>query len=155
MGSQDFRFTLRRILTIAMRSVAIIALLAFVSQAHAEEAAAKTTNDSQDSTDELASMLVNKLVARLFDVQPEDLADNEDLDSSTLGKPANLGLPAISPDGQQPEKPVMIIEEQLDDGHALDIVLGLRGGAKAMKAMKTPMKSPMKAMKAMKAMKKR
>merc|ERR1711869_85885 len=81
--------------------------------------------------------VLNKLASKLIDrVLTASSVHDEDVDTTTLGKPAHdLGVP--------------------EDGDALAEVLGLRGGAamkSPMKAMKSPMKaakSPMKAMKAM------
>merc|ERR1712224_679758 len=139
-----------------MQSVTLITLLAFVAQAHANKVATNDLDDSQ--VDQVLSKLATKLIDRVLGASP---IRSEDLDTTTLGKPAhNLGVPAqadplasSSPDQEE----VIIVEEQPEDGDALDYVLGLRGG-KAMKAMamKAAMKasaSPMKATKKAPAMK--
>lgn len=104
-----------------MRSVAVIALFSFVAQAHAEQVAAD---------DELVQQLADKLVDRF----QASFLQNADLDTTTLEKPGNLGIPLSDEDQQET---------------MLDWVSGLRGGAKTpMKAMKAAaMKSPMKSMK--------
>merc|ERR1711977_690421 len=102
--------------------------------------------------DQVLNKLANKLIDRVVGASP---IHSEDLDTTTLGKPAhNLGAPAqadslasSSPDNEE----VIIVEEPID-GDALAYVLGLRGG-KAMKAMamKAPaMKAPASPMKATK-----
>merc|ERR1711904_492668 len=119
-----------------MRSVNIIALLAFVAHAHAEDPVANVQDDSQNeelaanvqddsqnddaSMDQFADMLMDKLADKLLDsglVGNDDEVDEAD-------------------------------DDELGDDE-LGSVLGLRGGA-AMKAMKAM--AAMKAMKAMKAM---
>merc|ERR1711904_342692 len=124
-----------------MRSVNIIALLAFVAHAHAEDPVANVQDDSQNeelaanvqddsqnddaSMDQFADMLMDKLADEL-------------LDSGLVGNDDELDE-----------------DDELDDDE-LGSVLGLRGGAamkamKAMAAMKAMKESA--AMKAMKAMK--
>merc|ERR1712072_1505787 len=71
----------------AMRSVTLITLFAFVAQAHAEELAAN------DSMDEFADMLMDKLADKLFDFGPADYAQgtaytpaDDQLDEDELGE---------------------------------------------------------------------
>merc|ERR1712216_806825 len=70
-----------------MRSVSIIALLAFVAHAHAEEPVANVQDDSQNedaSMDQFAHMLMDKLADKLLDF---GVIDNDDqLDEEQLGE---------------------------------------------------------------------
>jgi len=132
-----------------MRSVSIIALLAFVAHAHAEEPVANVQDDSQNeefaasvqdesqnedaSMDQFADTLMDKLADKLLDF---GVIDNDDqLDEEQLGEVEDYAVDEAD-------------DDELDDDE-LGSVLGLRGGA-AMKAMKAM--AAMKAMKAMKAM---
>jgi len=140
-----------------MRSVSILALLAFVAYARADELAANVQDDSQneddfqneelaadtqddsqnedDSMDQFVDMLTDKLADRLSDVGVEGDEDDDQLDEEDLGELENYAVDEVD-DGE------------LDEDEVTS-VLGLRGGA-AMKAMKAM--AAMKAMKAMKAM---
>ena len=143
-----------------MQSITLITLIAFAAQANANEVAANDMDDSQ--ADQLVDQVLNKLASKLLDrVLTAAPAHDEDMDTTTLGKPAhNLEVPAqanpsshFAPSSPDKEE-VIIIEEEPEDGDALAYVLGLRGGA--MKAMKKApaMKSPaMKATKKAPAMK--
>merc|ERR1711904_266662 len=132
-----------------MGSVNIIALLAFVAHAHAEDPVANVQDDSQNeelaanvqddsqnddaSMDQFADMLMDKLADELLD---SGLVGNDDeLDEEQLGEVEDYAVDEAD-------------DDELDDDE-LGSVLGLRGGA-AMKAMKAM--AAMKAMKAMKAM---
>merc|ERR1711904_685530 len=109
-------------------------------------------DDSQ--ADQLVDQVLNKLASKLIDrVLTAAPAHDEDMDTTTLWKPANnLEVPAqanpsshFAPSSPDKEE-VIIIEEEPEDGDALAYVLGLRGGAmKAMKkapAMKATKKAP-------------
>merc|ERR1711904_136785 len=137
-----------------MRSVNIIALLAFVAHAHAEDPVANVQDDSQNeelaanvqddsqnddaSMDQFADMLMDKLADELLDSglvgNDDELDEDDQLDEEQLGEVEDYAVDEAD-------------DDELDDDE-LGSVLGLRGGA-AMKAMKA-----MKAMAAMKAMKK-
>lgn len=164
-----------------MCSVALITLLAFVAQSHGEEAAASQMSDSQmdELSDQFMAKFANKLVDRVL--KETSFVDDAGLDTTTFGKPSNLGALQDSPHliasylapsaDQQPfsEEELEREEEErqvTQPGHGyfgltsvptkaqlrLDNVLGLRGGAKKAPAMKAAaMKSA--PMKAMKAMK--
>merc|ERR1719181_543915 len=147
-----------------MCSVALITLLAFVAQAHGEEAAANQMSDSQ--MDELADQFMVKLANKLVDrvLKETSFVDNEDLDTSTRGKPGNLDslqdgsryvASYMAPSASQEPFSEEELEREEEEETKLRLLLGLRGGAKkaAMKAaaMKAaPKPSPMKAMKAAK-----
>jgi len=142
--------------TNAMRSISIIALLALVVHAHADETAANDLDESQnqelvandeedsqneeigenESMDQFADLLTDKLADKLFDVALIGNDEDDQLDEDELGE-----VEDYAHDGE-------IDDDQLDEDE-LASVLGLRGGA-AMKAMKAM--AAMKAMKAMKAM---
>merc|ERR1712010_412947 len=87
-----------------------------------------------DSMDEFADMLTDKLADKLFDVALIGNDQDDQLDEDDLGEVEDYAQDEVD-------------DDQLDEDE-LASVLGLRGGA-AMKAMKA-----MKAMAAMKAMKK-
>jgi len=138
-----------------MRSVNIIALLAFVAHAHAEDPVANVQDDSQNeelaanvqddsqnddaSMDQFADMLMDKLADELLDSglvgNDDELDEDDQLDEEQLGEVEDYAVDEAD-------------DDELDDDE-LGSVLGLRGGA-AMKAMKAM--AAMKAMKAMKAM---
>jgi len=138
-----------------MRSVNIIALLAFVAHAHAEDPVANVQDDSQNeelaanvqddsqnddaSMDQFADMLMDKLADKLLDSglvgNDDELDEDDQLDEEQLGEVEDYAVDEAD-------------DDELDDDE-LGSVLGLRGGA-AMKAMKAM--AAMKAMKAMKAM---
>lgn len=81
-----------------MRSVAIVSLLAWFTNARAEEPMANHIGDAQDFIDKLADKLANKLVDRAHDFM-DNLAYNVDthhyayLDNTTFGKPGHLAIP--------------------------------------------------------------
>jgi len=127
-----------------MYRVLLIALISFLTQAHAEEVAATSMNDPQISMDDFADELMKRLANKLVDRVEAAFTRNEDLDAATLGKPGHLGIP------DEIDLPDSFGQEEDDDNQQesmLDSMLNLRGGAKA--AMKAPAKSPMKAMKGM------
>lgn len=123
-----------------MCSVARIALLALVVQAHAQEPAANDMSDPQMSTDKLVDelMLANMLAERALNVLFHKDSD-ADMDATTLGKSNNLGVPlqANAPISTSYMAPSYGNREE----SMLQRLLGLRGGVKAMKAMKSPMKA--------------
>merc|ERR1712224_54001 len=132
--------------TKVMHSVALLALLSFVAQAHAEEAAATAMNDSQNSLDQVADKFMEKLANKLVDRVEASFLGSAHLDTTTLGKPGHLGLPL------QSNLPVQTSfgQEQEDDREPMLVVLNLEGGAAkkpmaAMAAMAAPMKSVGKA----------
>merc|ERR1711904_352691 len=145
-----------------MGSVNIIALLAFVAHAHAEDPVANVQDDSQNeelaanvqddsqnddaSMDQFADMLMDKLADKLLDSglvgNDDELDEDDQLDEEQLGEGEDYAVDEAD-------------DDELGDDE-LGSVLGLRGGAamkamKAMAAMKAMKKSA--AMKAMKAMK--
>jgi len=131
-----------------MRSVALIALLS--SFAHAEEVAATDMNDSQNSMDQFADELMEKLANKLVDRVGASYLDNTDMDTAMLGKPGHLGLPL---DSDLPVRNSFGPEQDDDSALAdyddqrepmLEFVLGLEGGAAKMAAMKAAMAAPMK-----------
>jgi hypothetical protein len=135
----------------AMRSVALITLLTFFAQAHAEQASANEIHAEENAVnginDNEVDMVLSKLTDKLVDrAQLASSHDSADLDDSTLGKPGHVEEMIVIPS----EGKALIFEDDNDDEDSM-LPLELRGGA-AMKAMKA-MKSPMKAMKSMKAMK--
>merc|ERR1711904_581691 len=151
MGNLTSHYIPRSTRKETMRSISIIALLAFIAHAHAEETAANDLDESQneevaandeddsqneeieenDSMDEFADMLTDKLADKLFDVALIGNDEDDQLDEDDLGEVEGYAQDEVD-------------DDQLDEDE-LASVLGLRGGA-AMKAMK--------AMAAMKAMKK-
>jgi len=165
MGACDILDQRKEIMLI----ITLIALLAFVAQAYANEVAANVTvNDMDDvQADQLVDQVLNKLASKLIDRVLAASAVHDEgmvrMDTTTLGKPAhNIGVPAhanpsdpsshLAPSSPDTEE-VIIIEEEPEDGDALPYVLSLHGGATPMKAKKSPMKAAMKSpMKAMKGM---
>merc|ERR1712193_355381 len=91
--------------------------------------------EENDSMDEFADMLTDKLADKLFDVALIGNDEYDQLDEDDLGEVEDYAQDEVD-------------DDQLDEDE-LASVLGLRGGA-AMKAMKAM--AAMKAMKAMKAM---
>merc|ERR1711904_751954 len=86
-----------------MRSICIIALLALIAHAHAEETAATdldeskneevvandedgSQNEENDSMDEFADMLTDKLADKLFDVALIGNDEDHQLDEDDLGE---------------------------------------------------------------------
>lgn len=143
-----------------MSSFILIALLACIPQANAEELRAKEVNDSQNSMDEFADELVDELSNRLLTLAAHKASDlhNADLDTTTLGKPSNLEIPPqaryhLAPSfqsslqhmifGGQEQEDVHTLADNDDQQQIFDWVLGVRGGAKKT-PMKSPSKSPMK-----------
>merc|ERR1739848_174306 len=109
-----------------MRSVALIGLLSFIAHAHAEE---------------VSDVLVDKLADKLVDRVEASFLRNADLETTTLGKPGNLGIslltdPQISYGQEQEEDDRTVANYDNEQKAMLDWVLSLRGGAKAPKAMK-------------------
>jgi len=133
-----------------MHCAALVALLSFVAQAHAEDVAANDMNDSQTNMDQFADKLMEKLANKLVDRIGSSLLDNADLDTTTLGKPGHLGLPlesnlplqiSLGPE-QEDDRALADYDDQREP--MLDVVLSLQGGA-----AKSPMKSTGKAKKPM------
>jgi len=125
-----------------MLSVALIALVSSV--AHAEEVATTDMNDSQNSMDQVAEELMQKLADKLVDRVGASFVQNADLDTAMLGKPGHLGLPVESDlPGPEQEDDGKLAEYDDQQEAMLDYVLSLQGGAamKAMAAMKAPMKA--------------
>merc|ERR1711977_293689 len=91
--------------------------------------------EENDSMDEFADMLTDKLADKLFDVALIGNDEDDQLDEDDLGEVEDYAQDEVDDDD--------------DNEDELASVLGLRGGA-AMKAMKAM--AAMKAMKAMKAM---
>merc|ERR1719262_1947591 len=137
-----------------MSSFILIALLACIPQANAEELRAKEVNDSQNSMDEFADELVDELANRLLTLADHkaSVLHNADLDTTTLGKPGSLEIPPqaryhLAPSfqsslqhmifGGQEQEDVHTLADNDDQQQIFDWVLGVRGGAK-----KTPIKSP-------------
>jgi len=143
-----------------MSSFILIALLACIPQANAEELRAKEVNDSQNSMDEFADELVDELANRLLTLADHkaSVLHNADLDTTTLGKPGSLEIPPqaryhLAPSfqsslqhmifGGQEQEDVHTLADNDDQQQIFDWVLGVRGGAKKT-PMKSPSKSPMK-----------
>merc|ERR1711904_729681 len=155
MGNLTSHYIPRSTRKETMRSMGIIALLAFIAHAHAEETQATDLDESKneevvandedgsqneeieenDSMDEFADMLTDKLADKLFDVALIGNDEDDQLDEDDLGEVEDYAQDEVD-------------DDQLDEDE-LASVLSLRGGA-AMKAMKAM--AAMKAMKAMKAM---
>jgi len=143
-----------------MRSVALIALLSVIAQAHAEEATDMT--DLQNSMDQLSDEFMNKLADKLVDRVGASFLHNADLDTTTLEKPghpglleSNLPIQASFGPEQEDDGTLADYDDQIESEDMLDCVLSLEGGAakkpmaamKAMAAMAAPMKSVGKAKK--------
>merc|ERR1719160_297432 len=109
-----------------MRGVTLITLVVCVAQAYDTDAMIQALGQ-ESNLDKLADSLVSKLYGRVLEAAP---FQDEDVDDSF------------------PREEVIVVDDEDDD--SLVHVLGLRGGAKAMKAMKA-MKAPAMKAPAMKA----
>merc|ERR1719453_1002101 len=96
-----------------MRSFSLIALFAYVAQAHDVKEAPPATNEKsnlQSSTymDDFVKNMVNKLVDRA-----NQHYDDADMDDTTLGKPGDLAAPSLSQDSASSDQPVVFLIEDL------------------------------------------
>lgn len=138
-----------------MNCVALITLCMLAPQTYAAEVAANDMDDSQlvhELVDNSADKLDEQSVANEENDETEDSMDDfadklvDKLADKLFEQAVVLGAPLQGSDDLEDDD----LEDDQDDS-MLDQVLGLEGGAKAMKAMKAA--APMKAMKASMAMK--